>query len=151
MMFGLFALATAAIFFGAAFYVNFAEQSARLSLDDRSLLASLACRHRLCQLIRKWANARGPHRAWPCRDPDLHQRVVQTGVWLWLAGALVLVANWPYTLLVIVPTNNTLMATDPAQANPKTRQLIRKWGRLHAVRTALGLAATLIFISVSLR
>ena len=39
MMFGLFALASAAIFFGAAFYVNFAEQSARLSLDDRSLLA----------------------------------------------------------------------------------------------------------------
>ena len=73
------------------------------------------------------------------------------GVWLWLAGALVLVANWPYTLLVIVPTNNTLMATDPAQADPKTRQLIRKWGKLHAVRTALGLAATLIFISVSLR
>ena len=38
MMFGLIALASAAIFFGAAFYVNFAEQSARLNLDDRSLL-----------------------------------------------------------------------------------------------------------------
>jgi hypothetical protein len=38
MMFGLFALATAAIFFGAAFYLKFAEQSARLNLDDRSLL-----------------------------------------------------------------------------------------------------------------
>ena len=56
-----------------------------------------------------------------------------------------------YGLLVIVPTNNTLMATDPAQANLETRQLIRKWASLHAVRTALGLAATLIFISASLR
>jgi hypothetical protein len=35
MVFGLFALATAAIFFGSASYVNFAEQSARLNLDDR--------------------------------------------------------------------------------------------------------------------
>ena len=143
MMFGLFALASAAIFFGAAFYVNFAEQSARLSLDDRSLLvewkpaykrgfvmqASLAVVGFVLGILAWW----------------------QTGVWLWLIGALVLLANWPYTLLVIVPTNNTLMATDPAQANPKTRQLIRKWASLHAVRTALGLAATLIFISASLR
>ena len=143
MMFGLFALASAAIFFGAAFYVNFAEQSARLSLDDRSLLAewrpaykrgfitqaSLAVIGFVLGILAWW----------------------QTGVWLWLIGALLLLANWPYTLLVIMPTNNTLMATDPAQANLETRQLIRKWGRLHAVRTALGLAATLIFISASLR
>jgi hypothetical protein len=64
---------------------------------------------------------------------------------------LVLLANWPYTLLVIMPTNYRLMATDPAQANPETRRLIKKWSRLHAVRTALGLVATLIFIGASVR
>ncbi len=143
MMFGLFALATAAIFFGAAFYVNFAEQSARLSLDDRSLLAEWKPAYKRGFIMQASLAVIGfvlGILAW-----------WQTGVWLWLIGALVLLANWPYTLLVIVPTNNTLMATDPAQANPETRQLIRKWGRLHAVRTALGLAATLIFISASLR
>jgi hypothetical protein len=75
----------------------------------------------------------------------------QTGVWLWFIGALVLLANWPYTLLVIMPTNYRLMATDPAQANPETRRLIKKWSSLHAVRTALGLVATLIFIAASVR
>ena len=143
MIAGQLALTVAAIFAGAAFYVGFAEQPARLSLDDRSLLiewkpaykrgfamqAPLAIAGFLLGLLAWW----------------------QTGGWSWLLGAVVLVANWPYTLLVIMPINNKLMALDPASAGPDSRKLIETWARLHAGRTALGLAATLLFLWASLR
>jgi uncharacterized membrane protein len=138
MLAGQLALIAAAVFFGAAFYINFAEQPARLGLDDRSLLAEW-----------KPAYKRGFAMQAPLAVAGFVLGVVawwRTGDWVWLIGALVLVANWPYTLLGIMPTNNTLMALDPADTGPDSRRLIEKWARLHAVRTALGFAATLIFL-----
>jgi hypothetical protein len=57
-----------------------------------------------------------------------------------------MLANWPWTLFAILPTNKILMATDLADAGPATRALLVKWNGLHAVRTALGALATAIFI-----
>jgi hypothetical protein len=66
--------------------------------------------------------------------------------WRWLLGAVVLLANWPYTIYVIMPTNRRLMDTPPEAATAETRPMIRQWGFLHGGRSALGLAATLIFL-----
>jgi uncharacterized membrane protein len=70
---------------------------------------------------------------------------------LWLAGAIVLVANWPFTLLVIMPINLRLMATAPDSADAATRSLLERWGRLHAVRSVLGAIATLLFLMAALQ
>ncbi len=61
-----------------------------------------------------------------------------------------ILANWPVTLFAIMPINNKLMATDPASAGPESRSMIMRWGSLHAMRTALGLAACLVFLWASL-
>ena len=53
---------------------------------------------------------------------------------------------WPYTLLVIMPTNNKLMATPPEAAGPEARRAVEHWAVLHAGRSVLGAAAVLIFL-----
>ena len=66
--------------------------------------------------------------------------------WRWLVGAALILANLPYTLLVILPTNKVLEAATIAEADAGTRRLVERWGRLHVGRSALGAASALAFL-----
>jgi uncharacterized membrane protein len=143
MLAGQLALVAAALFAGAALYVGAVEHPARRHLDDAGQLAEW-----------KPAYARGAIMQASLAIVGFLLGLTawwQTGNWLWLYGGIVLAANWPYTLLVIMPTNNLLKATDPAHAGPQTRALLEKWAMLHAIRTTLGLAATAIFVFAAIR
>jgi hypothetical protein len=138
MLIGHLALAVAALFTGAAFYVNFAEQPARLTLDDRSALAEW-----------KLAYSRGAvMQATLALVGFLLGAIAwwQTGTLAFLTGGLLILAAWPWTLFAIAPTNKALMATAIAEAGPETRARIVKWGALHRVRTLLGALSVVCFL-----
>ena len=138
MLAGQLALILVAAFAGAAFYVNFAEHPARLALDDKNLLKqwkpSYDAGYTMQASLAVISAALGLLAAWI------------TGDWRWIVGAVLIFANWPYTLIGIMPTNNRLKAIAEIDAGPTSRAMLVSWGRLHAVRTVLGLAATLAYL-----
>ena len=138
MLAGHLALALAAAFAGAAFYINFAEHPARLGLDDRSLLEqwkpSYAAGYTMQATLAVASGVLGLLAWWLSAD------------WRWIVGAILIVANWPFTLIVIMPTNHKLKAVAESDAGPRSRAMLEAWGRLHVVRTALGCAATVAYL-----
>jgi len=138
MIAGHLALVVAAVFSGAAIYVNVVEQPARFGLDDRALLAEWKPSYKrgfaMQAPLALAGFALGLVAWWQMRDS------------LFLVGGAAMVANWPWTILVINPVNAVLMTTESAGASSQTRTLIEKWGRLHAIRTAFGFLAVIALL-----
>src|SRR3954470_24514396 len=113
MLFGQLALLTAAVFTGAALYISLVEQPARLGLDHRSLLVEW-----------KPAYKRGTAMQAPLAIAGFLLGLAacgRAGHAGWALGALLMLANWPFTFLAIMRTNHRLMATEPATAGPESR------------------------------
>jgi hypothetical protein len=137
MISGTLALAFAAAFTGASFYVNWVEQPARLKLDDAALLS-------------EW----GPS--------DSRGVALLVGLALlaaiagfiayfdtqdvrWAFGAIVMILSWPYAFFLMSPLDNqvrSLRGGDVAAA----RALVRQWGIVESGLTALGAVAVLVLL-----
>ena len=132
------ALVAAALFTGAALYINVAEHPARTLLDDAAFLRQWKPSYKRGFAMQSALAIIGfllGVAAW-----------WQSGQVLALAGAVLMIANWPFTLMVIMPTNQILTAIEPESGDPRIRPLMVKWNRLHAVRTALAATATACFL-----
>ncbi len=132
------AVLTAALFAGAALYINIAEQPARLTLDTRYAVAQWAPSY----LRATWMQA----------PLALVRLVCGVGVWLmsggigWLVAAVLIGLVVPFTFVGIMPTNKSLLSRGRDLGSSETRALLERWGRLHAVRTALSLVATVLYL-----
>ncbi|MEW6123162.1 MAG: DUF1772 domain-containing protein [Pseudomonadota bacterium] len=137
MVFGLLGLIVAALFTGAALYINLAEGPARAELAPAAQL-------------RQWKPAYRRGLAMQATLALLGLALglaafFVTGQWRFLAGGVLLGGNWPYTYIAIMPTNRLLMALPETAAGADSARLIANWAQLHMVRTGLGALSTLVF------
>jgi hypothetical protein len=140
---GQLALVMSALFAGGALHVMIAEQPARLALNDEAMLiewrASFARAQRSAPVLAILGVGFGLAAWWTGGGPA------------WIFGAVLLGANIPFTLILIGSTNRQLHATASAESGVANRAAVERWGRLHAGRTVLALAATAAFVWAAMR
>jgi len=143
MLFEMFATLSAGVFAGAALYINLGEHPSRMECRVEVALRQFEPSYRRATLMQVPLAVIGFLMgliAW-----------LRSGSSWWLIGGVILVAVIPFTLLIIFPTNKKLF--DPSlKNNPEAAtKLLLRWGRLHTVRSVLGLLSFVIFVLLSHR
>ena len=142
MLLKFIATLAAATFAGASLYINVVEHPARMTLDTKSAAM-------------EWAPSYA-RATWMQAPLALGSLLAGLGSWWlgsgigWAVAALLVGAVVPFTLLVIMPTNKALLASGRDLTSVETRELLVRWNKLHAVRTVLSVAATLLYLSLAL-
>jgi hypothetical protein len=133
MPFELLALVATGLFSGAAAYITFVEHPARMGCGPAVALAEWRPSYARATVMQASLAVIGLLAA-------VVAYVLGRGLAV-LAGGVLLGLVVPFTFLAIMPTNKRL--EEPARRGdaPDTEALLRRWGRLHAVRTWLSLAA----------
>lgn len=137
MLINILTLIAAALFTGAALYIHLVEHPARIKLDNKSML------HEWKSGIKRATLMQGSLAIIAFLLAGISY--VMTSCLLWGIGGILMITNWPYTLLVIMPTNKKLISTPLTSVDANTRLLIKRWIKLHTVRTILGITATILF------
>lgn len=128
----------AGLFAGAAIYISAVEHPARLSCGAELAIREFAPSYHRATIMQAFLAVTG----------------CLTGLWsawqhgdAWTASAAMLLgAVVPFTLLVILPTNRQLLAPDLDPRSARATELLAKWGRLHATRSALSSCAFILFL-----
>ena len=143
MLFELLAIVCAGLFAGAALYVSFVEHPARLQCGTALAATEFGPSYRRATVMQASLAAVG--------------LVAATVAWAQgrggtvLLGGLLLGLVVPFTLLVMLPTNQRLLRPDLDRGSAEARQLLEHWGRLHAVRSATSAIAFLVLVTHLMR
>ena len=138
MLLELLSLVATALFAGAAAYITFVEHPARLSCGPAVAVAQWRPSYSRATVMQASLAVVGLLSAVGAFAAGRGLAVLVAGL---LLGAVV-----PFTFIGIMPTNRLLEAQSLDPADPQTMVLLQRWGRLHAVRTMLSLAAFAVLV-----
>jgi Anthrone oxygenase len=133
----LLAVFCATLFAGAALYISAVEHPARMALETRAAAMQWAPSYKRA--------------TWIQAPLALVSLVCGAAAWLmgagagWLVAGLLIGVVVPFTVIVVLPTNHELLAPGRDLDAPETRTLLTRWGRLHAVRSALAILAAALY------
>jgi len=135
MLLEMLATLCAGLFAGASIYVTLVEHPARLECGTELAATVFGPSYRRAAVMQATLAAAGFLAAVAA--------AVQSRSVLMLIGGVLLGSVIPFTLLVILPTNERLQDPSLARGSAEAAGLLRRWGRLHAVRSV---ASALAFV-----
>jgi Domain of unknown function (DUF1772) len=133
----------AGLFAGAALYISLVEHPARVSLGTRAAV------QRFRPSYRRAAVMQAPLALVGGAAGIAHWAL--GGSAAWGIGGLALGALVPFTLLVILPTNTRLLDAQLDAAGDDAAVLLRRWARLHAMRSVVSIAVFALFAALLAR
>jgi len=128
---------------GAAIYISLVEHPARMGCDTKTAATVWSPSYK-----------RGTMMQAPLAVLSFMSGVMAWlfgGGVMWLVGAVLIGLVVPFTFIAILPTNHQLLMPGRDLASIETRPLLEKWGRLHAVRSVLSLAASTLYLVLLLK
>jgi Domain of unknown function (DUF1772) len=137
------AVLSSGIFAGAAIYINVAEHPARMGCDTKTAVTVWAPSYKRAYVMQA--------------SLAVLSFLSGIAIWLisgdimWLVAAIFIGAVIPFTFIIIMPTNQKLLASERDLNSAETRELLVKWGKLHAVRSILSFVALVIYVALLLK
>lgn len=124
------------LYAGAALYMSLVEHPARMSCDLSVALAEFRPGYKRAMVMQASLAIVGAVAA-------LAAYYFGNGISTLVAG-IVLATVIPWTMIVMMPISRQLLDEARTSQTPDTDVLLKKWGRLHTIRTVAGLLALAI-------
>jgi hypothetical protein len=138
VIFQFLAVLCCILFAGAAIYINLVEHPARMGCDTKTAATVWMPSYKKATVMQA--------------PLAVISFLAGVAVWLlgggllWLIAAVLIGLVVPFTFIAVMPTNNQLLAPGRDLSSAETRSLLEKWGRLHAVRSALSFLASIVYL-----